>query len=187
MEDSRIEFVKQWYRRSNDAFDDFEKFIFLWLCMVCIAKFWVSENSGLKRDFDSSKDDGKFITDYFSSRDNAERIVNSVYSLKEFRDLVSRKSNSGDYILGADKSSNPKFRDLFNHFRYNSHMGENDISYTIGKVLKSIRNTLFHGGKLYDSTNDKELLAYATPILEAIIISSAKTHMRVNLENLDYE
>ena len=187
MDDSRIEFVQQWYKRSNEAIDDFEKFIFLWLCIVTIAKFWASENIRIKRDYASPVDDGEFINKYFKSTNNAEIIIKTIEKLPEFNELISRKSDSGDYIVESDKNLNPQFRDLYQHAHYKSNMGVSDRSRAIGLALRAIRNNLFHGGKLYDSSEDRQLLRVATPILDAIVITTAKCHMNIELESIDHE
>ncbi len=179
--DKRIKFVEQWYLRSEESFDKFEQFIFLWLCMVCIAKYWYQMNRHLGRDYESPKDDGYFIKEYFRNQRNAELVVDICLSLKEYEKLARRKSINNDYVIGGEEDKGRFFKSLYMHFVFGQTMTTGSQSIAIGRALKGIRNNLFHGGKLYDSAEDKELLLLSVPILQALVIKSAQAHMDITL------
>jgi hypothetical protein len=179
--DARINFVKQWFLRSENSIDEFEQFIFLWLCMVCIAKYWYQMNHRLDRNYESPKDDGYYIEEYFKSHRNATLIIDVCSNLTEYKKLAKRKSINNDYVIGGAQDSNELFKNLYMHFSFNTPMTTASQSKAIGMALKGIRNNLFHGGKLYDNTEDKDLLGLSTPILKALVIDSAKNHMELTL------
>ena len=179
--DARINFVKQWYSRSEDSLDEFERFVFLWLCMVCIAKYWYQINYGLDRNYESPKDDGYYIASYFKNNRNAKLAIDACSSLTEYKNLSKRKSVNNDYVIGGVPDSYELLKSLYMNSVFGQPMTTVDKSKAIGMALKSIRNNLFHGGKLYDSSEDNELLVLGAPILKALVIDSAKTHMELTL------
>lgn len=179
--DPRINFVEQWFLRSHKSDDDFERFIFLWLCMVCIAKYWYEMNCRSDRNYKSSKDDGYFIGHYFGAHGNAELIVDVCSCMPEYEKLARRKSENNEYILDGVTDDNRTLKNLHMHIVFDSPMNSRSQAEAIGKALKGIRNNLFHGGKLYESSEDRALLELATPLLTAIVIKSAQKHMDITL------
>lgn len=192
--DERGKFVKQWYERSQRAEDDFEEFVFLWLSMVVIAKALQSNNGKLKKNYKDGADDGIYINDYFSDLDNSRKISHIFKKSETGKNLATRKAEDGSYVVGLpeQKKFNDKFDNTINtkslftqlnkHFSCKSPMNDQLFSKAVGSALKAIRNNLFHGGKLYESGSDRELLALATPILKQLVIDGARDHVHVRLE-----
>ena len=73
------------------------------------------------------------------------------------------------------------FKDLYMHKCFGTVMTIKNQSKAIGIALRAIRNNLFHGGKLYESSADKNLLKLATPILKIILLKAANEIMHIDL------
>lgn len=180
--DKRAEFVRQWFGRAQESIDDFEKYIFLYLCLVVVIKGWEG-NNGKLIGAGEENDDGWYVNKYFGSRYEAAAIVELCEKLPSFKSLVKRKTDEQFFIVDTNKSDDRALlRNLYNNYLYpNQSMTTSDKSRAIGICLKAIRNNLFHGGKLYESGSDQELLKYAVPVLEALVVDGAKRHMYLEL------
>jgi len=183
--DMRSEFIVQWYKRSKECADEFERFIFLYICFIVMIKGWSANNSNVQS-INSDSDDGVFVDKYFSSKDNLDSIISICENAENFKILVKRKGDQNYHIVD---SNNPidqvLFKDLYLHYNSNSIITVKNKSRAIGKILKVIRNNLFHGGKLYNSSRDIEILEIATPILEKLLIHGAQKELHVNFELIE--
>ena len=186
LDDERVDRVGQWYWRSIQVGDDFEAFVFLYFSFVVLVKVW-ADHDGVRLgaagvgDHDS---EGALVRKYCAS--NTETYLQDVENLPEFKRLVGRVAKSGDPIVATvDAGERAKLSRL--RQRYASAdkgwRGSTDkiTGEGIGIALRSIRNNLFHGGKLYDSADDKELIGYAIPILDAIVQAGARTFLGLDL------
>lgn len=185
--DKRAEFVKQWHERSLNCVDNFERFIFLYFCFIVMIKAWAANNSKLQTS-DSQSDDGKFVDEYFKKRDENDNvsIIELCEPLANFKKLVKRKGRDSNYILDTDNSIDQKlFTELYHYYNYPTRiLTSQRRSIAIGKVLKTIRNNLFHGGKLYEDTGDSELVNLTVPILEKLLIHGAKNELHLKLKDV---
>ena len=179
--DNRIEFIRQWYSRGENSKDEFDRFIFLWLCMVCIAKYWYSQSRKLDRNYDEPLEDGTFIKKFYENDQNSKLIMDAIEDLPEFDQLAKRKSPSEEYIISYPGKEEGLFKDLYMHKCFGTVMTIKNQSKAIGIALRAIRNNLFHGGKLYESSADKNLLKLATPILKIILLKAANEIMHIDL------
>jgi len=181
----RSEFIIQWYKRSNECADEFERFIFLYICFIVMIKGWAANNSN-DQSINSNSDDGLFVDKYFSSKDNLDSIISICESVDSFKILVKRKGDQNYHIVDSNNSSDQVlFKDLYLHYSFNALITNKNKSRAIGKILKVIRNNLFHGGKLYTSNRDIELLEIATPILEKLLIDGAQKELHVNFQLIE--
>jgi hypothetical protein len=179
--DKRAEFVRQWFDRAQESMDDFERYIFLYLCLVVVIKAWAGNNS-VRPGAQVEPDDGWFVNEYFGSRFTAETIVKIAESIPSFKSLVLRKSDENDCIVDTNTDRDKwVLKNLYQHYRFGSVLPKRDISMGVGTALKAIRNNLFHGGKFYESERDQILLASAVPLLEALVKDAAKRDLSLTL------
>jgi hypothetical protein len=165
MNDS-LEFARQWFHRSQKSFDDFEKFIFLYLCLAVIAKDWAMKN-GISPSSGEDADEGWFVCKYFSSHLNSHNIIELVEPLESFSRFVAQKNESGDYIVYSHNTKDQAhLKNLYNHYKAIASINEKDRSTALGVAIKAVRNNLFHGVKLYEKKRDILILALVTPTLD---------------------
>lgn len=171
--DDRAEFVKQWFNRSQSSMDDFERYVFLYLCLVVIAKTFVGK-SGDDPANGEGLDDGLFIDKYFGHHDNAKDIVGIAESVASLSTLVNQKNDNGDHIVFCNTAKEQqKLKALYMHYRSGTVLTLPNKASAIGTLLKAIRNNLFHGRKYYEKQRDRTLLENAAPLLEALVIDGA--------------
>lgn len=161
--------------------DDFEKFIFLWLCLIVSLKAWAA-NNGIRPSSDDEPNDGWFINKYFSGRQSAS-LVDIFESVPSHTNLATRKSMSGDYVVQSSGDDKGYFSELYRHYKNHSMMVSERKAQAIGRALKAIRNNLFHGEKCYDSTDDQALVSLSAPILEAYVIDVASRDLGLSLQS----
>ena len=191
--DYRSKFVKQWYLRSLDSIDEFERFIFLYISMVVMIKGWAANNPSILEkphrkleknhsNFDEGIDEGTLVNYYFL--DNSEDIVAICEAIPSFNILVQRKTFDFNYILNSHKNEDQKlFKELAMFYIFDGYqMSVRNRSKVVGKIFKMIRNNLFHGGKSYDHSKDKEIVECSTPILEKLLINGSKKHLDLDLD-----
>lgn len=178
--DERREFVNKWFGRAQESMDDFEKFIFLWLCLIIAVKAWASHN-GFRPGRTDEPSDGWFVNHYFSHPSSTEDVIAVFERVPTHRDLATRKSDAGDYVVSSTDEDQSFFSELYKHYKSHVRMTSRRRSSAIGRTLKAIRNNLFHGEKRYDSSDDLALLALATPILEGYVIDIAKRELGLGL------
>jgi len=180
--DYRSKFVKQWYLRSLDSIDEFERFIFLYISMVVMIKGWAANNLSRLEKNHSNIDEGALVNSYFLK--NSEDIIAICESNPSFKILVQRKTFDFNYILNSHKNEDQNlFKDLALFYKYDGfEMNVRNRSKVVGKIFKIIRNNLFHGGKLYDHSKDKEIVECSTPILEKLLINGSKKNLDLDLD-----
>jgi hypothetical protein len=165
--------------------DDFEKFIFLWLCFVITLKAWAS-NNGVHTTRTDEPDDGWFVNEYFRRR-HADKLVEIFEKTPTHLHLATRKCEQGDYVVQSTKSDQEYFSELYRHYKQHAPMPMGRRAQAIGRVLKAIRNNLFHGEKCYDSNDDQQLVEFATPILETYVIDAAYRDLGLRLKDAPQE
>jgi hypothetical protein len=55
----------------------------------------------------------------------------------------------------------------------------------VGEILNKVRNNLFHGSKVYDDAEDRELLGLVTPLLLTILDSSERLTDKAQLRKAE--
>lgn len=178
--DERRKFVSDWFNRAQESMDDFEKFIFLWLCLIIVLKAW-SGNNGIRPNSTEEPSDGWYVNKYFSHRYSCDEVIQIFENHPNHRKLATRKSASGDYVVSSSQDDTGYFSELYKHFKSQAPMTTERKSAAIGRLLKAIRNNLFHGEKLYDSSDDLALLALAAPLLEAYVVDAAMREIGLDL------
>jgi len=178
--DERREFVSKWFSRAQESMDNFEKFIFLWLCLIIVVKVWAA-NNGIRPRRTEEPSDGWFVNHYFSHRFSTEDVITVFERVPTHQELAIRKSDAGDYVVSSTDDDQRYFSDLYKYYKVRVPMSADRKSSAIGRTLKAIRNNLFHGEKRYDSSDDLALLALATPILQAYVIDISKRELGLSL------
>ena len=164
----RERIMVEWFANGNKALKDqnyFEAFIYIWISWVVACKI----DQGYNRNTDEPKhrlEDGKLV-EKWSERNGLliGRVVQK--NLLELRMLGHRKG--GKYknpIVDFSEFKPTKFGNLSAYFRDEfQYESSRDLARDMAQLLNKIRNNLFHGGKLYSSQDDRELLVAVLPTL----------------------
>lgn len=167
--DRRAQFTERWFKKAKVADDPFDRFFCLWIALVVAAQRTQTRYGlGTRNDTDAEK-----LKSYFGLKSDAvlEALNRSQAVVKK---LGTRKGSDqqGAILDSGNKEQRKRFEDLSEHFLGRSGLDSGKVVEITAELLNKIRNNVFHGIKVYDDTDDQDLLNLINPLLESIIIST---------------
>lgn len=169
--DRRVSFIHKWLRRATDTkdADAFDRFFSVWIALVVAAQR-VRDASGGLADEDS---DRQRVVDYFLVR-KASVIRAVERHAVEMNWIAHRRGTGyGNAILDTgNQDLHRQFTKLSKHYLASEPMQDDELVKTLAEFLNKVRNNLFHGAKVYDDQEDRELLERVNPVLLAILEES---------------
>jgi hypothetical protein len=170
--DTRDEIILSWFKKGENALDEsnlFEAFIYLWISWVVVAKRFNDQN--FQNDFayenkDTDREEIKrfCINCYIRINDIINNHKESVYY------LANRKgSRYGNPIIDVKGSLAKKFNDLSRDLKGEINLTERQRAEYFAELFNKIRNNLFHGDKVYNDAEDRELIKHTVYILRDFV------------------
>lgn len=166
--DPRDEIILSWFNKGDNSLSEknlFEAFIYLWISWVVACKRFNDIN--FTKDFNYENKD--------TDRDEIKRFCVNCYSeinkilkshIISLEYLANRKgSRFNDPIIDAKGSLGRKFNDLARDINGEINLTERQRAEYFSELLNKIRNNLFHGDKIYNDKNDRELIQNTVYIL----------------------
>jgi hypothetical protein len=170
--DSRDEIILSWFQNGEKALvknNLFEAFIYLWIAWVVSCKRF--NDSNFQNDYvyenkDTDRDEIKryCITSFLR--------INEILKLHKdsLNFLANRKgSNYKMPIIDVKGKLNRIFNDLSRDLNGEIDLTERQRAEYFAELLNKIRNNLFHGDKVYDDANDRELIRHTVYILRDFV------------------
>ena len=164
----RDQIMFEWFENGNRALERgnlFESFIYLWISWVVACKVHRGNNYA----FTPNLEDSKVVSGWAEGESReVVRIIESHLIL--LAPLGKRKgSKYGNAIVDSSVRLQEKFTRLSDYFN-NEYVYENkrQLATDFAELVNKVRNNLFHGGKMYSSQEDRELLSVILPALKEI-------------------
>jgi hypothetical protein len=168
----------EWFENGKRALERenlFEAFIYLWISWVVACKVHRGNNYAVTPNLEDSKVVAAWAES--ESREVSEIIEEQLVNL---RPLGNRRGSShGNYIVDSSVRLQERFSRLSKYFR-DEHVYEDkrQLASDFAELVNKVRNNLFHGGKLYSSSDDRELLSAILPALKEITNYAVDTTRR---------
>jgi len=161
--DSRYQAAKRWFERGTAERNPFDAFFYLWIALVIAARY------GAQREPEDA--DSRTIKEYFTL--NRYGVILAV---KEEDTVVvrlrKRRGMEGGKVVetyGPERQRKGR-RQQFDRFACAyDELTDSEKLGTIAEILIQVRNSLFHGRKLYDDKEDRELLELVNPLMKSIL------------------
>lgn len=166
--DIRISFIERWYRRAHDPDQDsFDRFFAIWICLVVAAVRFCSETGRCRR----SAGERAEIAEYFAAHGGS--VSEGLESGRpETLWLANRRGPSGTAVadvVGLD-DLRPERRERWRqHWLGEAVLEPADAARHFAHVAYDIRNNVFHGQKLYDDSDDRQVVEHLWPLLAAVL------------------
>ena len=164
--DRRLSFTRKWLERAKKADDVFDCFFSVWIALV-IAAQRLSTKSGRYVEDDT---DRERVLEYF--RANTIQIIAVLSDRETEMGRLARRRGSrfSNPILDT---GNPELRKAFSRlsraYTAEERIADAELVVTVGEIVNKVRNSVFHGVKVYDAKEDLEVLALVNPILLQIV------------------
>lgn len=160
--------MQRWYRRAHDPDQDgFDRFFAIWVCLIVAAARFCSETGRCRRD----KGERTEIVRYFSSHPAIVARALESRSM-ETHWLAERRGPSGGAVVdmvGLDDPQPERRERWRRHWLGESVLDEEEAARLFAHVAYDIRNNVFHGQKLYDDTEDREVVEHLWPVLATVL------------------
>lgn len=159
--DSRYQAAQRWFQRGTAEKNPFDAFFCLWIALIVAARY------GVQRGPEAS--DLKTIRDYFDL--NRDRVLLALNQEDEIvRKLRGRRGTEGGKIVEVYGPGRELRRERFDRFASAyDELSDDEKVKTVAEIVNQVRNNLFHGRKLYDDRQDRELLELVNPLIASII------------------
>jgi len=161
--DLRYQAAKRWFERGGAERDPFDVFFYLWIALIIAARY------GAQREPEDA--DLVTIKEYFTL--NRDRVL---LALKEDDTVVERlrkrRGTDGGKVVETWGRGGQRMcrRQEFDKFACTyDELTDLEKLHTIAEILNQVRNNLFHGRKLYDDKQDRELLELVNPLMKSIL------------------
>ncbi len=166
--DPRYEYAQRWFKRSITQKNPFDTFFYLWIALIIAARY------GTQREPEDN--DGNTVKEYFRRNSN---YVLSVMS-KEARiiaQLCARRGTERGMIVETYGQRRERRRGLFDKFAcaYDDLTDQEKVE-TLAEIINQVRNNLFHGRKVYNDKQDRELLELVNPLISSVITTIEQFH-----------
>jgi hypothetical protein len=164
--DSRTQFKQKWFNKGCEADDPFDRFFCFWIALVVAAQRAQTQYGICRR----NATDAEKVQSYFSLR--SEGVLKALdLSQPWLQKLAGRKGTEyQDPILDTgDPRQRESFDALSQHFLKLRDLDSYEVLETMAELLNKIRNNVFHGNKVYDDADDRDLLDLVNPLLESIL------------------
>ena len=153
--------AERWFKRGVAETNPFDAFFYLWIALIIAARY------GVQREPEDA--DLKTIKQYFALKSNCV-----LSALREedtvVRRLRSRRGSEGGKIVDAYGHGPIERRNNFDRFACEyDELSDSKKLDTIAEILNQVRNNLFHGRKVYDDKQDRELLELVNPLMRSIL------------------
>ena len=163
-QDRRSIFVAKWFERGIKESDPFDRFFSLWIALVVAAQR-VSAFDRFDRDGDREK-----ILRHFGV--NSSRVLQALEGSKDSLQVLAKRRGTR-YSNPIVDTGNPelkrKFEKLAAHYSGKPSLSDEALVDAIAELLNKIRNSVFHGVKVYDDREDVKLLEHVNLLLAAIL------------------
>lgn len=160
--------MERWYRRARDPDQDtFDRFFAIWICLVVAAARFCSETGRCRRGGGERAE----IAEYFSA--HPALVSEGLESRRsETVWLANRRGPSGAAVadmVGLD-DPRPERRERWRrHWLGEAVLEPDDAARHFAHVAYDIRNNVFHGQKLYDDHDDRQVVEHLWPVLAAVL------------------
>jgi hypothetical protein len=167
--DTRDEIILSWFQRGERSLAEnniFEAYIYFWISWVVACKRF--NNFNFQNDFAYENKD--------TDRDEVIRFCGKCYL--EINKILKSHENSLEYLANrkGTRFHNPivdvtgrlgkVFNDLSRDLKGEINLIERQRAEYVGELLNKIRNNLFHGDKIYNDGNDRNLIQNTVYILK---------------------
>jgi hypothetical protein len=161
--DKQAQFIARWFTKAEQDTDVFDRFVSAWVAL-CIASQRHRTIRGQGRRDETERER---VIDYF--RSNAAKLRAAVQeNVVELKRLAERRGTRGGTIVDGDAIQ--VHSRLFRGTVLETSPCTNEhLATATAEILNKVRNNLFHGAKIYDDTNDRELLSLVTPFLMTFV------------------
>ena len=161
--DKQAQFIAKWFTKAEQDTDVFDRFVSAWVALTIASQRHRTIRGHRRRD----ETDRERIIDYFKS--NAAKLRAAVQeNVVELRRLAERRGTRGGTIV--DGATIQVHCRIFKSTVLGTSTCTNEhLATATAEILNKVRNNLFHGTKMYDDTNDRELLNLVTPLLMTIV------------------
>lgn len=169
--DKRSEFIAKWYAKAEQDADVFDRFISSWVALtIASQRHRTMYESRRRPELNEEKvDTDRFrVIDYFEF--NAAKIRAAVQTnIVEMRRLGERRGTRGGTIVDGGREIQRHCRLFKGEVLGPSTCTDERLAEATAEILNKVRNNLFHGNKIYDDKEDRELLNLVTPLLMTIV------------------
>jgi hypothetical protein len=158
------DFVDRWWNKCRIDTDLFDQFVSAWIVLLTIARAAENCGSGKGDVVESDLVENLFCGAHGSVVAEMERHRENLLKLSN-----RRGTDHGDPMVDTRNSSRRELNKILARDIRNGVPFSMKHAQRLAGVLYCVRNNLFHGKKLYDDADDRELLALLNPILMAIL------------------
>jgi hypothetical protein len=120
------------------------------------------------------KTDRDRIIDYFKFHAASVRAAVQL-KIVEMRRLAERRGRGGGTVV--DGPIQEHCRRFKGAVLGTSTCTDEPLAEATAEILNKVRNNLFHGNKIYDETDDRELLNLVTPLLMTIVATCERLEL----------
>ena len=166
--DSRDEIMHSWFQRGEKALKEeniFEAFIYLWISWVVACK--KSNGFNYSTEFRFKKDETDREEIKLFCQGNCNSINEILQNHKTSMDYLANRKGSKyrNAIIDASEGQRKKFHELMRDIKGEINLSERQRAGYFAELLNRIRNNLFHGDKIYNDHEDRELIKNTVYIL----------------------
>lgn len=169
--DPRYQSARRWFERSKAEKNPFDKFFCLWIALIIAARCRTRR--------EPEDNDGKTVKEYFCLNSNyiVSLMKEDTRITQPLTQLRARRGSEGGKIVETYGRQKERRRELFDKFAcaYDDLTDEKRVE-ALAEIINQVRNNLFHGRKLYDDREDRELLELVNPVITSILTSIEKFH-----------
>jgi hypothetical protein len=176
--DRRTEYLRKWFSKAEREEDRFDRFIYGWLALTIAAQRYCTESGS-----DSTETDRERVISYL--KHHATSVDAAIQKNRvQMVSLANRTGTRGGVVVDGWRIEEHCVR-FRNKIQGGATCSTEQFAEAVGEILNKVRNNLFHGSKVYDDAEDRELLGLVTPLLLTILDSSERLTDKAQLRKAE--